>query len=253
MTIATASIWQAVPVPAAAPSEDAPFLHIPPPPPLPSRRWRRAAKSIQELVAQSGSPDKAIEVFYALSLDEFEGWFQRLLADPDGQDLLTRRPRLGDVLCSRRALEAMPPGSFGQAFVGFMERTGIDPAGVLEANEAARRAVGSPELDPIRSWFRERLVASHDLGHVLTGYGTDSAGETRLLAFGLAQFGGRGYSLLTLAAGLENWRAGGRGWPRELVRAWQLGRRARWLVALPLEELLAQPLESARRVAGVLR
>ncbi len=259
MTIASASIsseslsshriWQAVPVPASAATESAPFVHIPPPPPVPARRWRRAARSIRELVAASGAPDKAIEVFYALSLDEFEGWFQRFVADPDARDLLHRQPRLGDLLCSRRTLEAMPPESFGRALVAFLDETGIDPSGVLDANEKAQRAIGSPELDPIRSWFRERLVFSHDLGHVLTGYATDGVGESRLLAFALAQFGGRAYSLVTLAAGLESWPAAGRGWPRELVRSWQLGRRARWLVALPLEELLAVPLETARRAA----
>jgi ubiquinone biosynthesis protein COQ4 len=245
-------IWQALPVPGADPAHPA-FVHVPPPPPLPRRRWRRALRSIRELVAQTDAPDKAIEVFYAISLGAFEGWFQRFLADPAGRALAAERPDLGAILCDAKALGAMPRGSFGEAFAAFVARNGIEPQGVFEANRKAQRAVGCPALDPLRGWFRDRLIFSHDLGHVLSGYETDGPGETRLLAFALAQYGGRAYEMVTLAAGLENWRGQGRGWPLELARAWRLGRRARWVPALPLEQLLPLPLEDVRRAAGLTR
>jgi ubiquinone biosynthesis protein COQ4 len=248
MTSTSGSLWQALPT-SGADAAQPEFVHIPPPQALPRRRWRRALRSVSELVALEGAPEKAIEVFYAISIGAFEGWFQRFLADAQGRRLLARRPRLGDLLCDPSRLAALSPGSFGREFAAFAEGNGLDPQGVFEANRLAQRAVGSPELDPIRAWFRDRLVFSHDLAHVLTGYGSDGPGETRLLAFALAQFGGSAYALLTLAAALEHWRGQGVGWPVELARAWRLGRRARWVVALPLEELLPLPLADARRAA----
>jgi ubiquinone biosynthesis protein COQ4 len=250
MTSSSESLWQALPMRGPHAAHPA-FLHIPPPPPLPRSRWRRALQSTRELVALEGAPEKAIEVFYAISMGAFEHWFQRFLADAQGRELLASRPRLGDVLCDPSRLAAFSQGSFGREFAAFAESNGLDPRGVYEANALAQRAVGSPELDPIRGWFRDRIIFCHDLGHVLTGYGTDGPGETRLLAFALAQYGGFAYALLTLAAGLEHWRSQGAGWPAELARAWRLGRRVRWLVTLPLEELLALPLADARRAAGL--
>ena len=103
----------------------------------------------------------------------------------------------------------------------------------------------------MRTWFRDRSILAHDLFHVLTGYPTDDVGEATLLAFSLAQFGGGAQALLTLGAAVDCSRA--RGW-RFLAydfRAWQRGRRAAWLVALPWEELLPLRLDTVRRLAGV--
>ena len=38
---------------------------------------------------------------------------------------------------------------------------------------------------------------------------------------------------------------------RRMLRSWCRGRRAAWLLALPYEELLPQPLEDVRRSVGL--
>ncbi len=111
---------------------------------------------------------------------------------------------------------------------------------------------GVPPLDPLRAWFRDRTLLVHDLFHVLTDYGTDELGEATLLAFSLAQLGGRSQALLTFGAALEVWRALGWRWLLYDFRAWRRGRSASWLVALPWEELLPLRLETVGRLAGVL-
>ena len=252
MSAADEAISQAAPT-RASDTRDRSFVNIPQPSPLPRNRWGRALQSVRELATEPNSPNKAIEVFYAISMGEFEEWFQRFLDEPDGRELVARRPQLGEFLCDANALAAMPEGSFGRAFAAFITQNDLDPDGVLQLNDQARRAVGCPELDPVRIWFRDRIVFSHDIAHVLTGYGMDGPGETRLLAFALGQYGGRSYKLVTLAAALKSWRGEGVGWPVELKRAWRLGQRARWLPTLPLEELLREPLEYARRAAGIFQ
>jgi ubiquinone biosynthesis protein Coq4 len=82
-----------------------------------------------------------------------------------------------------------------------------------------------------------RGLLTHDLWHVLTGYDTDRRGETYLLAFSLAQLPGRAIRLLTFGAGLRGLREEGVGLVRAMYVAWQRGRRAVWLPALPYEAL----------------
>jgi hypothetical protein len=75
---------------------------------------------------------------------------------------------------------------------------------------------------------------------------TDQIGEATLLAFTLAQLGGRGQALPTLGAALEVWRTLGWRWLVYEFRAWRRGRRASWLVEMPWEELLPLPPAGAR-------
>jgi ubiquinone biosynthesis protein Coq4 len=85
----------------------------------------------------------------------------------------------------------------------------------------------------------------------LPGHPARRPGEATLLAFTLAQVGGRAQTLLTVGAALELWRGLGWRWLRYDLRAWQRGRQASWLVALPWEDLLPLQVETVRALAGV--
>ncbi len=100
--------------------------------------------------------------------------------------------------------------------------------------------------DPVRQWFYDRTNVMHDLWHVLTGYGTDPAGEAALLAFSCGQIPNRGLQLLVVSAAVLGLREGRLGWPSYLLRAFQRGRRSALLTAVPYEELLSRPLEEVR-------
>jgi ubiquinone biosynthesis protein COQ4 len=153
------------------------------------------------------------------------------------------------AVCDRTALAAMPEGSFGRAYLDYLERNAFDPAAI-----SALRKQTDPvdDRDEGGEWFAERVDLLHDLWHVLTGYGTDGAGEAALLPFSLAQYGGLSNGLLTFGAGLEGWRRlGGIGWPFYLWRAYRRGRRAAELDVLPYEELLPLPLERVREAVGI--
>ena len=159
------------------------------------------------------------------------------------------------ALSDRESLTRLPDGSFGRAYLAYLEGNRFAPDGLLKVQNRVQRQwedeEGIPPLDPLRSWFRDRSLLTHDLFHVLTDYGTDDLGEATLLAFSLAQLGGRGQAFLTFGAALEVWRAIGWSWLVYDFRAWQRGRRSAWLVALPWEELLPLHLDTVRRLANV--
>jgi ubiquinone biosynthesis protein COQ4 len=240
---------------APTPATPSPVLEIPPLPARPPLRWRRALRSLRELLDVPEDTDKAIDLVYAIGGNDFERSFHRFAASAGGRRLLAQRPSLADALSDRAALEALPEESFGRAYLAYVDRNGFEPRGLLAVQDRVRARweaeEGTPPLDPLRRWFQERIILSHDLFHVLTDYGTDDVGEATLLAFSLAQLGGRAQWLLTVGAALEVARRLGPRWFPYLARAWRRGRRAVWLPALPWEEMLPLPLETARRLAGV--
>lgn len=218
--------------------------------------WRRAMRALRELLDEPDRTEKAFEVFVALNGDEEERSFQRFRAHATGAALLRERPCLLDRLSDREALARLPAGSFGRGYLEYLERTGFSPDGLIRLKAEMERHAASigeqlPVLDPAREWFRVRGLLVHDLWHVLTGYDTDRRGETYLLAFTLAQLPGRANRLLTIGAGLRGLREDGVGLVCAVYSAWQRGRRATWLPALPYEALLPVRLEEVRAGAAI--
>ena len=169
--------------------------------------------------------------------------------------MLAKRPSLLDALCDRESLTRLPVASFGRAYLEYIDRNCFEPDGLVNVERSVRarweREEALPPLDSARSWFRDRAIVLHDLFHVLTGKGTNPSGEGALLWFTQAQLGGGANLFLTTGATLQLIRVWGPGWLVEVARAWKLGRRARWLVTLPFEELLSLPLETVRGMAGI--
>jgi ubiquinone biosynthesis protein COQ4 len=230
-------------------------LEIPPPPPRQPLRLRRAFGELRALMADPDDTDRAVSLIYAFGGQEFERNFQRFARSPSGRALLAERPSLLACLSDRAALEAMPEGSLAHAYLVYMDANGFEPGGLIAVQDRVQarwqREHGFPALDPYRTWFRDRTILSHDLFHLLTDYGTDGVGEATLLAFSLAQLGGRGQTFLTFGAALEVRKQLGWRWLVYDYRAWRRGRRAAWLPALPWEELLPLRVETVRRLAGV--
>ena len=221
------------------------------------REWGRAMRALRALLANPDDTILAFEIFDAIDRDVEERAFQRFRRDPVGRRLLATRPSLAARLSDRGALAALPAGSFGRAYLAYLDANRFDPLGLLHLKttlEARVRARGEerPQLDAAREWFRERGILTHDLWHVLTGYGTDDLGEAALLPFSLAQSGGWANALLVAGVTLRGLRVAGPTFPRYLLQAWRRGRCARWLAALPYEELLSAPLAEVRQRAAIL-
>jgi ubiquinone biosynthesis protein COQ4 len=228
---------------------------IPPPPPGPRMQWRRAWRSLRTLLADPEDTEKAIDFFYAIGRRDFERSFQRFAASPAGSALLAERPSLRAALSDRAALAAMPHGSLGRAYLAYLDQNGFEPTGLLDLQDRVEarweREESRLPLDDLRRWYRERSILAHDLFHVLSGYDTDGAGEGALLAFTLAQLGGRAQALLTLGATVEGCRHAGATWLRFMRDAWHRGRHAASLMIVPFEDVLHLDLETVRQLVDL--
>ena len=105
--------------------------------------------------------------------------------------------------------------------------------------------------DSLRRWYRDRMIACHDLLHVLTGYDRDGAGEVQLVAFSLGVAPMRvlrvGLVLALFGVPLRTLP----GFARDLWRAWRRGSAARISPATRWEDLLPLPSDQVRARLGV--
>jgi ubiquinone biosynthesis protein COQ4 len=212
--------------------------------------WRRAWHALKRLIEDPKRTEQVFEITDALAGASFERLFQQFASHPDGQRLLAERPSLLARLSDRETLRALPAGSFGRAYIEFMEGGNLTADGLVEADEMVVRDDTRVE-EPNRRFYGDRVRDMHDLWHVLTGYGMDEAGEAANLAFTLAQIPNKGIALIVAAAaviGPKDWRLS---WQRYLYRAWKRGRRAAMLTVAPYESLLERPLDEVRRALSI--
>lgn len=226
-------------------------LEIPPAQPRQPFRPRATWAALRALLANPARTEGVFELMAALGGPDGEPWFQGFVQHPDGQRLLAAAPELGAILGDRAALAAMPEGSLGRAYLAHLDRFGLDPRGVIEAQRRNADKNGGVRDDPARRWYFDRVALLHDLWHTLTGYGADEMGEGAVLAFSLAQQPSRGFVVLVLAAALMGPKRGGLAWQRYLARAWWRGRRARQLDVVAWEDLLPRPLHEVRAALAI--
>jgi ubiquinone biosynthesis protein COQ4 len=210
--------------------------------------WPRAVRAARALLDDTRKTDMAFEVAAALEPDAIARNLAVMVAHPEGRRLFKARPDLMAALCDRAALQRLPDGSLGRAYLDHIDRYGLSPTKLVELRRARRGAEAAAD-DLV--WFGERRALLHDLRHVLTGYGADPRGEAQLLWFSFGDEGGRANALLMLGATRRLLSRYGLGFLAACWRAYRRGRRAALLSAMPFEALLAAPLAEVRRLAGI--
>lgn len=201
----------------------------------------------------------AIRMIAAFEGKSGEREFKRFWNSPSGQAILSRSTRLLEVLNDRAALRAMPEGSFGRAYLSWVEEEEISAQELanISEDERARAQMGVGKEDDPRKIYYDRLREMHDLLHVLTGYGRDLIGESGVLAFTYSQTGSFGIGSLSATAYLLSFlpdptqtftRAQGSELRRVIRDAHRRGREAHWLTDADFEALLPEPLEQVRQL-----
>jgi len=200
----------------------------------------RPLVALRALAALAADPDDLPQVFTIINSlpgRAPERMLARMRATKEGSAVLATKPDLAQRLADRGALRALPKGTLGCAYADLVEREGITPQGIVDASIAGR-ATREALSDDMR-FLGDRMRDTHDLWHVVTGYGPDLLGEAALLSFTYAQTRNPGVGLVVLLAVIKGdpkiWRVMANGYRR--------GQRAKWLPAVAWEALLDRPLE----------
>jgi ubiquinone biosynthesis protein Coq4 len=146
-------------------------------------------------------------------------------------------PKLEELL-------SYPKGTFGREFAEHMRANGLDI-------DFFPRAEGQGA----EHFFVERARKSHDMWHVLTGYGAGVVGEIGLQSFSLAQLHSP-ISAIILAGGILHTLLNNPSIYTSLIdhmfEGYEMGRRAKPLIGLPIETYLGENIEDLRRRLNIV-
>ena len=144
-------------------------------PTRPRSRYRplAAVRHFRELLKDKENTAEVFRIYDALPSRQFVPRVRALTLSPHGDALRRSEPFLPPILDDHDALRKTPAGSVAHAYCDFMESEGLSAAGLVAEFEKA----GRPVYDDLVQWFGFRQRDTHDLMHVLTGYGRDALGE----------------------------------------------------------------------------
>ncbi len=222
-----------------------PFFHAD----RPRSRLRplKAVRHFINLITDTEDTEQAFQIMAALSGRKSLRIASTFWHSPAGQRLLDSRLRLIDILDDHETLRQLPEGSVGRVYVDFMEREKLTAAGLEQEYRRFSRAM--PRYDDGMQRYIDRLRDTHDLMHVLTGYGRDVLGEQCLFALTYSQTGNYGRLFIAYAGALELRRRIGFPVPTlgAVREAQRIGKAARYVAEEDIVALLREPLAAARK------
>ena len=212
----------------------------------PRARYRplTALRHFRELLKDKENTAEVFRIYDALPSGQFIPCVRALTLSPHGEALRASEPYLPAILDDHDALRRLPEGSVAHAYCDFMEREGLSAAGLVEESEKADQ----PVYDDLVQWFGFRQRDTHDLMHVLTGYGRDALGEQCVLLFTHGQSPSHGHLLLGYAGSVHLKKLVKSAAPvmKAVRQAHRTGKACPPLVGLSIRELLAKDLRQAR-------
>ena len=173
-----------------------------------------------------------------------QGW--DFIRSDQGQRFLTDGVDIPSALDDHARWADLPANSVAQKYMAFMKREGLSARGLVE--ESHRWEPADQRPNDLTQWYFDRLRDTHDLFHVLTGYGRDALGEASLLGFSYEQNHNPGVIFIAYAGARQIKKVSGTkaaiyGAIREGQR---LGKAAAKLAHEDVEALMREDIGAAR-------
>lgn len=222
-------------------------IHIDPARTRPAFQPLKAWRHMRQLLADKEDTEQVFHIIEALNGRSLERNCRAFARSDGGKRALETRADLPARLDEHDWIRALPDGTVGRAYVDFMEREGLTAKGLVEESRKMRR-YHTDHADDL-AWFGDRLRDTHDLFHVLSGYGRDALGESCLLAFSHGQNPGPGVIFISFIGSRQIAKAV----PKDarvmacFREGLTNGRAAAKIIEEDIFALLEEPLESARK------
>ena len=192
---------------------------------------------------------EVFKIFEALPHKSFLPRVRDLALSEHGEKLRSSEAELPTILDDHESLRQLPEGTVAHAYCDFMEREGLSAAGLVEESQKAER----PTYPDLIQWYGFRLRDTHDLMHVLTGYGRDALGEQCVLLFTHGQNPSHGHLLLGYAGSFHMKKTVKSRAPvfKAVRQAHKTGVACPSIVGMSIRELLAMDLQAARKKLNI--
>ncbi len=213
----------------------------------PLKAWRH----FRELLKDKENTEEVFHIFESLPWRGMAPAAEAFLTSTRGQAIRASEPYLPAILDDHAALRNLPAGSVAHAYCDFMEREGLSAKGLVD--EFERFNNGRYHFGDQFEWYLDRLRDTHDLLHILTGYGRDALGEQCVLAFTYSQQPSPAHLFIAYAGGINLKSRVKSSAPvlRAVREGQKLGKACPRIVETSIRELLAMQVNEARAKLGI--
>ena len=173
---------------------------------------------------------------------------KRMSQDAEGHRLIQEKKALPEGILNPALYRNYPVGTLGRCYFDHCDKLGLDPKFI--STESAKVS-DTLEMSDTHRYVYYRHRDCHDLWHVLTGYGTDMAGEAAIIGWTYAQIGNRAYGLIAL---LNACLCASRGRFDVFKTAWTgylHGRRSPLLMLVDWQKHMDKPIGMVRENIGL--
>lgn len=169
----------------------------------------------------------------------------------EGQRLMREAGSIPAMLDDHARWADCGPNTVAAHYIAFMKREGLSAAGLV----AESHKWAPPESLPKdqTQWYFDRLRDTHDLFHVLTGYGRDALGEASLLGFSYEQNYNSGILFIAYAGARQIKKVSGTKAPlfAAIKEGRSLGRAAAKIAHQDIAALMREDIAEARERMGI--
>jgi len=208
------------------------------------KRPLKAVHHFRELLKDKENTEHVFRIFEALPRKSFRDEASSFGLSEKGRAIHAREHYLPDLLDDHERLRAMPEGSVAHAYCDFMEKEGLSAAGLVAEGEK----MGNRRYGDLVEWYGWRSRDTHDLLHVLTGYGRDAIGEQCVLAFTYGQQPALANLFIAYAGGVNVKKTIKTKAPilSAINEAKRFGKASPRICEESITDLLAEPLKAVR-------
>ncbi len=215
------------------------------------RRPLKALHHFRKLIKNKEDTTQVFYVIKALNGDSFQTQFLKFANSETGHKRLEDNKYLPPLLDNHDWLRTLPDRSLGRAYLDFMTTEGLTAKGLVDEYTASgiERDFGNKAMNT----YADRLRDTHDMLHIITGFGRDALGEASVLGYTHSQHGGLGLLLIAYGAAWEVRKMAPKGSPvlKSINEARRIGKIAKDIVYEDLMSLLPQPLDEVRTYLGI--
>ncbi|WP_238339264.1 ubiquinone biosynthesis protein COQ4 [Novosphingobium ginsenosidimutans] len=206
----------------------------------------KAWRNFRELVKDKEDTSKVTPIFEALPWRGVYDAALSFLKTERAQEIRRKEPSLMKLLDDHETLRKMHKGSLAHVYCDFMEREGLSAHGLVDELDKDRPLNFYWE-DQV-TWYFNRMRDTHDLMHILSGFGRDALGEQCVLAFTYSQQPSPAHLFLGYAGAVEIAKRKTVKVPvfRAVREAQKMGKACPRLVEMCISDLLPLPIEEVR-------
>lgn len=169
------------------------------------------------------------------------------IRSPEGQRMMSGGVDIPAMLDDHARWADCAAETVAAHYIAFMKREGLSAAGLVAESHKWAPPESLPQDQT--QWYFDRLRDTHDLFHVLTGYGRDALGEASLLGFSYEQNHNKGILFIAYAGARQIKKVSGTKAPlfAAIKEGRALGRAAAKIAHQDIAALMREDIGEARK------